>query len=156
MGAGGRVKKMNAVTDEPCAACGGFSLPMSRGVGVCGSCVRTRPKEALAIARAAHRASRRLFGLPIEPPRTTEGVTCPLCEHGCRIGEGEHGFCGLRTVRDGRLVHLAGTSRRGLLHWYRDPLPTNCVADWVCNGHDRIGQHNLAVFYSSCTLNCLF
>jgi len=54
------------------------------------------------------------------------------------------------------LVHLGGTPRRGILHWYRDPLPTNCVADWVCLGCRQGGQHNLAVFYASCTLNCLF
>jgi pyruvate formate lyase activating enzyme len=70
--------------------------------------------------------------------------------------EGERGYCGLRTVRKGRLVHLAGTSSRGMLEWYRDPLPTNCVADWVCQGSCQRGYHNLAVFYASCTLNCLF
>jgi pyruvate formate lyase activating enzyme len=42
------------------------------------------------------------------------------------------------------------------LHWYRDPLPTNCVGDWVCSGHDKRGYHNLAVFYGSCTLDCAF
>jgi pyruvate formate lyase activating enzyme len=42
------------------------------------------------------------------------------------------------------------------LHWYRDPLPTNCVADWVCEGSKHRGDHNLAVFYASCTANCLF
>jgi pyruvate formate lyase activating enzyme len=42
-----------------------------------------------------------------------------------------------------------------VLHWYRDALPTNCVADWVCAGHQRRGYHNLAVFYASCSLNCL-
>jgi pyruvate formate lyase activating enzyme len=62
----------------------------------------------------------------------------------------------MRTVKDNRLVHMAGTPKRGLLHWYRDPLPTNCVADWVCSGHSRYGYHNLAVFYASCTLDCLF
>jgi len=72
------------------------------------------------------------------------------------IGEGERGFCGLRTVRGGKLVHLAGTPSRGLLHWYRDPLPTNCVAEWVCEGRKHYGYHNLAVFYQSCTANCLF
>jgi pyruvate formate lyase activating enzyme len=43
-----------------------------------------------------------------------------------------------------------------MLHWYRDPLPTNCVADWVCGGSKKQGCHNLAVFYASCTFNCLF
>jgi pyruvate formate lyase activating enzyme len=59
-------------------------------------------------------------------------------------------------VRDGRLHHLAGTPERGLLHWYRDSLPTNCVADPVCAGHTQRGKHNLAVFYASCTVDCLF
>jgi pyruvate formate lyase activating enzyme len=72
------------------------------------------------------------------------------------MGEGERGFCGMRTARGGRLVHLAGAAATGMLEWYRDPLPTNCVADWVCAGSKQIGRHNLAVFYESCTLDCLF
>jgi pyruvate formate lyase activating enzyme len=59
-------------------------------------------------------------------------------------------------VQNGRLIHHAGTAAQGLLSWYRDPLPTNCVADWVCEGHKQKGYHNLAVFYESCTANCLF
>jgi pyruvate formate lyase activating enzyme len=90
------------------------------------------------------------------PPHHPNGVRCALCANACVIAEGEHGYCGLRTVQHGRLVHLAGTPSRGLLHWYRDPLPTNCVADWVCEGHHHQGEHNLAVFYGSCTANCLF
>lgn len=72
------------------------------------------------------------------------------------MGDGDRGFCGLRTARHGRLVHLAGTVECGLLHWYRDPLPTNCVADWVCRGSRQRGKHNLAVFYAACSLNCVF
>jgi pyruvate formate lyase activating enzyme len=30
------------------------------------------------------------------------------------------------------------------------------VADWVCEGTRHSGSHNLAVFYASCTANCLF
>ncbi|MCS7314311.1 MAG: radical SAM protein [Bryobacterales bacterium] len=59
-------------------------------------------------------------------------------------------------MRNGRLVHLAGVPARGMLEWYRDPLPTNCVADWVCAGSRHRGFHNLAVFYEACTLDCLF
>jgi pyruvate formate lyase activating enzyme len=62
----------------------------------------------------------------------------------------------LRQARDGRLIHLAGTPSKGLLDWYFDPLPTNCVADWVCEGHRRRGRNNLAVFYGACTFNCLY
>jgi pyruvate formate lyase activating enzyme len=42
------------------------------------------------------------------------------------------------------------------VHWYRDPLPTNCVADFFCEGNRQRGKHNLAVFYGACTLSCLF
>jgi pyruvate formate lyase activating enzyme len=62
----------------------------------------------------------------------------------------------LRTVETGRIRHLAGTPSKGLLTWYRDLLPTNCVADWVCEGRQHPGSHNLAVFYESCTADCLF
>jgi pyruvate formate lyase activating enzyme len=79
-----------------------------------------------------------------------------LCGNECVIGEGGQGYCGLRTVREGRLIHLAGTPERGFLQWYRDPLPTNCVADWVCEGTRQRGRHNLAVFYAGCTADCLF
>ncbi|MFB0515014.1 MAG: radical SAM protein [Candidatus Neomarinimicrobiota bacterium] len=103
-----------------------------------------------------HAASRTTFDLPTIPPRNPTGIKCPLCSNECIIGEGERGFCGLRTVRKGKLVHLAGIPARGLLSWYRDPLPTNCVADWVCEGSQHPGYHNLAVFYASCTSNCLF
>jgi pyruvate formate lyase activating enzyme len=72
------------------------------------------------------------------------------------MAEGDRGFCGAREFERGRLVHHAGTPRRGVLHWYQDPLPTNCVADWVCAGRRQAGCHNLAVFYSSCTLDCLY
>lgn len=105
---------------------------------------------------ALQKASRLRFELPLHPPKSVDGVKCVLCANECIIGEGERGFCGLRTVRFGKLVHMAGTPEHGLLNWYRDPLPTNCVADWVCEGSQHPGDHNLAVFYSSCTFNCLF
>ncbi len=143
-------------TERSCALCGRRVPAPARERGVCGSCVRRDPVRSLPLVREAHGRARRAFGLPVEAPRTPGGVRCGLCAWGCVIGEGERGCCGLRTVRGGRLVHLAGTPRRGLLHWSRDPLPTNCVADWVCAGRDRVGDHNLAVFYGSCTFDCLF
>lgn len=127
---------------------------MAEALSLCPDCARK--KAGHGQARTAHRRSRQLFNLPEAPPRTASGVICPLCANACQIGEGEWGFCGLRTVRNGRLQHIAGTPRRGILHWYRDPLPTNCVADWVCSGSRQRGKHNLAIFYKSCTLDCLF
>lgn len=55
------------------------------------------------------------------------------------------------------------------MQWYHDPLPTNCVADWVCPASGSAGypdftdtkgpEHghsNLAVFYEACSFDCLF
>jgi pyruvate formate lyase activating enzyme len=72
-------------------------------------------------------------------------------------------------VAEGRLIHAGGVPAKGLVEWYYDPLPTNCVATPVCpagtgagwpkfaatDGPER-GYANLAVFYRACSLNCLF
>jgi pyruvate formate lyase activating enzyme len=130
-------------------------------LGLCRECVIAGEDETLSRIREAHHANRRLYALAEEPPTTTDGVTCALCSRGCTMADGERGFCNLREgapARAGRtrLRHLAGRPSRGLVQWYRDPLPTNCVADWVCDGHHQRGMQNLAVFYASCTFNCLF
>ncbi len=137
-----------------CQLCGKFQPVMAEALGLCPDCARV--EAGYSQAQSAHARSRRLFDLPETPPRTEGGRLCELCGNHCLIGEGEWGFCGLRTVRDGKLRHIAGTAKRGILHWYRDQLPTNCVADWVCPGSRQYGKHNLAVFYKSCTLDCLF
>lgn len=142
--------------DQTCRLCGARSRLIAAHLGVCLDCIRQRPQEALPIAAAAHTAARRLFDLPGRPPHTEGGHRCGLCAQDCRIGEGERGYCGLHEVRRGTLRHLAGTPAQGLLHWYRDPLPTNCVAAPFCTGHTQRGKHNLAVFYASCTMDCLF
>jgi pyruvate formate lyase activating enzyme len=155
---------------QRCTLCGTESRLIMGHLGVCEACIRTRFDQARPYVHTAHAETRRAFGLPEASPRAAGGVRCPLCSQGCVIGPGERGYCGLRTnqvpagcevgmpsaARGGRLHHLAGTPGRGVLHWYRDPLPTNCVADWVCAGQRRYGYHNLAVFYASCTLNCLY
>ena len=138
-----------------CRLCGRTRPPVAAVLGVCGDCLRRRPEEALPHALSAHRRVRREFDLPEEPPRNPAGRRCGLCIHDCRMGEGEVGYCGLRENRGGRVFHHAGTPRRGVLHWYYDPLPTNCVADWVCPVRHERGKVNLAVFYGACTYNCL-
>jgi len=142
--------------NQVCVLCRRRSRLVSTRLEICGSCIRARPDEALRISCAVHSQTREAFNLPKSPPRTAGGVRCVLCARECLIGEGERGYCGLRSAGDGRLTHLAGTPPRGILHLYRDPLPTNCVADWICSGQRQRGYHNLAVFYASCTLNCLF
>jgi pyruvate formate lyase activating enzyme len=73
-------------------------------------------------------------------------------------------------VRRNENGHLkGGTPGEAVVSWYYDPLPTNCVADWVCAGGSVAGYPkwayrsgaengylNLAVFYQACTFDCLF
>lgn len=139
-----------------CSLCNRYSSLITKSISACRNCIINDFTNAHPYIEASHQIARQEFGLPGQPPRQHNGVSCKLCSNECQIGEGEFGFCGLRTVQDGRLIHLAGTPAEGMLHWYRDPLPTNCVADWVCEGSKHPGYHNLAVFYSSCTANCLF
>ncbi|NIN69615.1 MAG: radical SAM protein [Anaerolineae bacterium] len=143
------------MTRGECQLCGGSFL-VSHNLASCVDCIRDQPEELMPHIRQVQAVSRREFGLPEEPPRDPEGVACRLCVNECRIGEGRRGFCGLRTNRNGKLVHLAGTAAKGILRWYHDPLPTNCVAAWVCEGSKKYGYNNLAVFYGACTFNCLF
>jgi len=142
--------------ENECTLCGRRSILIASHIGFCADCIRSHPDETLPLIREAHAAARREFGLPEAPPKAEDGVRCQLCANECSIPEGERGFCGLRENRGGKLISLAGLPSKGILHWYRDPLPTNCVADWVCPGHTRYGYHNLAVFYGSCTFDCLF
>ena len=144
------------LAEQTCTLCGRRSRLIAAHLGLCLACIRSRPEEALPVAVKAHAAGRALFGLPERPPSTLAGRRCRLCVNMCVIGEGERGYCGLREVRNGKLRTLAGSPRQGLLHWYRDPLPTNCVADPSCAGHCQRGGHNLAVFYAACTVDCLF
>ena len=152
-----------------CKVCGRRSLTISGRLGVCLDCIREKPEEALRVTGRVHAESRGRFGLPPDPPRDPNGVRCGMCANDCRIGMGERGFCGLVANLNGRLVRLGGTPERGILEWYYDPLPTNCVAWWFCPGctgrgypkyaytdGPEDGYSNLAVFYGACSLDCLF
>ncbi len=138
-----------------CQVCGRTSL-VSHNLAACADCIRQHPDQVMPHIRQLQAKTRQEFDLPQQPPHEPEGIRCPLCVNECQIPEGERGFCGLRTNLQSKLVHLGGTAPKGILHWYHDPLPTNCVAAWVCDGRDKRGYNNLAVFYGACTFNCLF
>ena len=154
--------------ETTCSLCQRTSMLISGALGVCLACIRKAPEEALALTGKAHERSRGAFGLPAHAPTGGE-AHCRFCANECAIPEGQRGYCGLRESRDGKLRHLAGTRARGLVSWYHDALPTNCVASWICPGgsdvgypefsHSRgseYGYKNLAVFYQACSFDCLF
>ena len=141
---------------------------MTNSLGVCVDCIRNETNLATPYIEKAHERVRIRYGLPPRIPKTSNGTACKLCSNECVIGEGEKGYCGLRTTIKGQLRDLAQTGR-ALLHSYRDPHVTNCCAAWFCPagtgcGHPKFalkdgpeyGYSNLAVFFYGCNFDCLF
>jgi pyruvate formate lyase activating enzyme len=150
-----------------CKICNTTSHYISEELSVCLRCIREKPESALPIAMEAHARSRAAFGLPEKPPDDPDGVKCNICVNECSILENERGYCGLRKNEGGQLKGVS--TEEGKLSWYHDPLPTNCVGDWVCPGGTgagypkyayrsgpEYGYKNLAVFFHACSFNCLF
>lgn len=150
-----------------CGVCHADSCAIASEPGVCLRCIREKPREAVPIALEVHARCRAASGLPATPPKDPAGVPCNLCVNECRIPAGAAGYCGVRRNVGGKLA--GASSAMGNLSWYHDPLPTNCVADWVCPGGTgagyptfayrdgpEYGYKNLAVFMGSCSFNCLF
>ncbi|MHA1937416.1 MAG: radical SAM protein [Candidatus Thorarchaeota archaeon] len=88
-------------------------------------------------------------------------AVCPDCGNHCRLDEGDIGFCNLRIAEQEVVTHRF--QGQAVVSWYFDPLPTNCVADWICpitKGDPTFTYarrlSNLAVFYGSCNSDCLF
>jgi pyruvate formate lyase activating enzyme len=150
-----------------CRHCGDSAPTISDILGFCADCIRDRFDDVWPEIKSIHHESRKVYGLPIEPPRAEDGISCPQCFHGCIIPEGGKGYCGVRSVQNGKL--RGGRPQEGNLSYYHDPLPTNCVADFVCPGGGdcgypeysvskgpEYGYSNLAVFYQACSFNCLY
>lgn len=150
-----------------CNWCGKRGPLISAKLGACADCLRSGVDQAITAAESLHRISRTGFQLPELPPADKGGIACDLCAKTCVIGVGQRGYCGVRHNMNRRLQ--GGDVSGAKLSWYHDPLPTNCVADWVCpagsgagypefshiNGPE-LGYTNLAVFYEACSFDCLF
>ena len=153
-----------------CISCGKSSVAVSETLGLCADCIRTDFAQWADRIERIHAGLRRRDDLPETVPCSEGGIPCRVCGNECVIGRAETGYCGLRRLgEDGRLEFLAGSAARGAVSWYLDPLPTNCVADWVCAGGSTCGYpaysyaegpeygfDNLAVFYEACSFDCLF
>jgi pyruvate formate lyase activating enzyme len=136
-----------------CEVCGREAV-LSKSLPLCPDCIREHVDELSPRIRTIHARTRGAYGLPEQIPDDPDGVTCSLCVNGCRIGRDKTGYCGVRKNCDGTIKGPDKTY--GYCDWYHDPLPTNCVADWVCAGSSHHGFTNCAVFYQACTFNCLF
>lgn len=162
-----REKTISCRKGAKCLLCGEVLSGVATCVGICPSCVRTRPEESRARIEEVHAKSREMFGLPSRPPSNPQGIECKLCFQRCKPGNNCKGYCGVRCGCKSSMKTDGRT--RALVSFYYDPIPTNCVADWVCAGgtgagypkycHDcgpEVGFCNLAVFFEACNLNCLY
>ncbi len=150
-----------------CRYCGSKSVTISNVIGYCVHCLRHYFDAVWPEVEKVHKESRVSFNLPPVPPKDPNGILCDLCANRCRIPEGGRGYCGVRYGVQGHLK--GGRPHEGNLSYYYDPLPTNCVGNWVCPagtgcGYPRYaardgpeyGYKNLAVFYQACSFNCLY
>ena len=150
-----------------CKKCGKVAKEIAEVLSLCAGCIRQADASCLAAIEEIHARSRSEFSLPARPPAGPEGIKCGLCVNQCCIPAGARGYCGVHKNEDGRLK--GGGPEGAVVSWYHDPLPTNCVADWVCAGGTGAGypawayrsgperSHvNLAAFYEACTFDCLF
>ncbi|SFM71848.1 radical SAM protein [Thermodesulforhabdus norvegica] len=150
-----------------CSLCGSVFQNVGKTPGVCSDCIRNRWEEARGLVEGVHRESRKRFNLPARKPCSDGGRECKICVRRCVMGEGDVGWCGVR--KGSKESFSRDGNKRALVSAYFDPLPTNCVADWVCAGGTgsgypefayepgpEVGYYNLAVFFEACNLNCLF
>jgi pyruvate formate lyase activating enzyme len=150
-----------------CNFCRKSAKTISNTIGFCADCIRANFDSVWPEIKTVHRHSRRAYGLPENPPRADHGIVCGLCVHNCRIPENGTGFCGLRRVKNRKIY--GGRPHEGNLYFYFDPLPTNCVGEFVCpagtgcgypeyavSKGPEYGYRNLAVFYHACAFNCLY
>ncbi|MFX1451026.1 MAG: radical SAM protein [Promethearchaeota archaeon] len=141
----------------------------SKNLGVCYDCIIKRPSESIKITNKLHEISRNSFSLPPAIPYDNNGKKCGLCSNDCKIPSQGLGYCGLVKNEDDKIKRLAGSTEKGLLQWYYDPNPTNCVAAFVCpagtgcgypdfanTSGPEYGYSNLAVFYGACNFDCLY
>jgi len=135
---------------DSCLIC--QNKPAAASFAICADCIRAYPHREKLID--LHAKGRITFGLPARPPETEGGIPCGLCVNGCRMGEGQSGYCGIRYNEEGRLVERSNRDS-GLVHIYLDRLPTNCCASWFCAGSREQG-YNLAVFLYGCSFDCLY
>jgi len=142
-----------------CRLCNKSSKLTSAFVGLCVDCIRNDFVKSQPLIESTHQKAREEFHLSPQPPRNPKGIKCNLCLNACRTTHEEKGYCGL----------TIDSRKEASLEWYYDNLPTNCVAEWVCPGCSgsgfpefsysqtpEYGYKNLAVFYTTCSFDCLF
>lgn len=153
-----------------CEVCGKSREDISDYLKVCKDCIKEGSEKAKELIFTAHQKAREKIGLPALPPKEPEGVKCNFCGNECQIPEGGVGYCGLSKNVNGKLVRELGTKELGLIYVYKDPHPTNCVAQPWCAGGTGAGYPeysksksgpeygflNASLFLGTCCFHCLY
>ncbi|MHA2350987.1 MAG: radical SAM protein [Candidatus Thorarchaeota archaeon] len=132
---------------------------ISRSIGYCQVCLEENPSLSETVVGFHGELRERESLVPHVP--SAGNTVCPECGNHCRLDDDAVGFCNLRVAQKGKIIERYPD--KAVVSWYFDPLPTNCVADWVCPvttkkelGLGRNRLNNLAVFYGSCSSDCLY
>ncbi len=153
-----------------CRICGKNSQDISSTISVCVDCIRKFGESSLKYVKESRKRWREFIGLPARPPKAhSDYIECRFCVNNCKIPKGSFGFCGIIKNDGGKLTTITGSFDEAFLHYYLDPHPTNCVAEFICPattsaGYPKYtktmgieyGHYNLAVFFAGCNLDCLF
>ncbi len=112
-----------------CKLCKGEKI-IAEIIGYCVDCIRDNFEKINKDIYKTHEKIRKNFNLPAKILSDSNGIKCNICGNECIIGENKKGYCGLRENKDGK---ISGPVDSGNLSYYYDKLPTNCVAELVCN-----------------------
>ena len=152
-----------------CNVCGAQSDDISQGIGLCVTCMRSRFNELGPELMRLHRKIRRDMNLPGTPPMGGQGLDCARCVQGCRIPEGGLGYCGAVAAQNGALAGgdpdgaSCRTRRMPAPETQQLPFPYTARALFEDRPEkapaatpDDESSSLLAVFYTSCSYDCLF
>jgi len=142
-----------------CKFCGKTEKSVSGVLSICRDCILKRDWDVVKPhILNVHKQVRALVDLPSEPPKADKmdvKLKCNFCFNECALTESDSSYCGLRVVEKNQSGELPLPSkRRGYIHGYLDPIPTNCCNAWFCDG--EYDSYSYAAFLYGCTFNCLF
>ena len=142
-----------------CKFCGKTDKHISDVLNICRDCILKRDWEIVKPhILNVHKQVRALVDLPSEPPKANKKeikLKCNFCINECALSENDSSYCGLRNIEKSQSGELPLPSKRkGYIHGYLDPIPTNCCNAWFCSG--EYNTYSYAAFLYGCTFSCLF
>ena len=142
-----------------CNFCGTTSKTVSGVLNICRECIYKKDWDLVKPhILDVHEKVRALEELPSKPPKAAKEaikLNCNFCINECALSENDLSYCGLRNLEKNKSGELPlPTKRKGYIHGYLDPIPTNCCNAWFCDGDYH--TYSYAAFLYGCSFSCLF